>query len=168
MEKLSHSMFESCKYVLSLLRSCWRKNLSSFWLVCIAATLLATWTLLFWPTWAAAVDQTLLLDERSFDKEQSIKRLESFVNKTLKAVSYLIVRKNYPLKKSSTRGFQSCIKNRHRRFFDKKRSHQMVLVEINMLLPSSRGFCVWKFYVDGQMRRNFPMTHNCCRTPWSR
>ena len=32
--KLSHSMFESCKYVLNLSRSCWRKNLSSFWLVC--------------------------------------------------------------------------------------------------------------------------------------
>ena len=31
----------------------------------IAAMLRATWALLFWPTWTAAVDWTLLLDERS-------------------------------------------------------------------------------------------------------
>ena len=32
----------------------------------MASTLRATWALLFWPTWPAAVDRTLLLDERSF------------------------------------------------------------------------------------------------------
>ena len=31
----------------------------------MAATLRATWALLFLPTWPAAVDRTLLLDERS-------------------------------------------------------------------------------------------------------
>ena len=31
----------------------------------IAATLRATWALLFWPRWPAAVDWTLLIDERS-------------------------------------------------------------------------------------------------------
>ena len=32
----------------------------------MAAKLRATWALLFLPTWPAAVDQALLLDERSF------------------------------------------------------------------------------------------------------
>ena len=36
--------------------------------------------------------------------------------------------------------------------------------EPQLLLPLSHdGNCVWKFKVDGQMRRDFPMTH----TPWS-
>ena len=35
----------------------------------IAATLRATWTLLFWPTGPEAVDRTLLLDERSFNHD---------------------------------------------------------------------------------------------------
>ena len=33
----------------------------------IAATLQATWALLFWRMWSAAVDRALLLDERSFN-----------------------------------------------------------------------------------------------------
>ena len=51
---------------------CCSSTLHSSWLhlkgisVHIAATLRASWALLFWPTWPAAVNWTLLLDERSF------------------------------------------------------------------------------------------------------
>ena len=34
----------------------------------MAAALRATWVLLFWPTWPAAVDRALLLDERSLSQ----------------------------------------------------------------------------------------------------
>ena len=38
----------------------------------MAAKLRATWALRFWPTWPAAVEQALLLDERSVSNEKNL------------------------------------------------------------------------------------------------
>ena len=35
----------------------------------MAAKLRATWAMLFWPTWPAAVDRVLLLDERNLGSQ---------------------------------------------------------------------------------------------------
>ena len=70
---------------------CWG-NLSSFYLSClhlklisvhIAARLRTTWALLFWCTWPAAADWTLLIDERSSLNRKGIDYIAEIQNEVL-------------------------------------------------------------------------------------
>ena len=67
----------------------------------IAATLRATWALLYPPMWPAAVDRTLLLDERSFSAchyctQAPGKKLEANKNKNNCLVSHFYNKLKFP------------------------------------------------------------------------
>ena len=61
----------------------------------MAAKLRATWELLFWPTWPAAVNRALLLDEKSLSWLH-LKRSSSHIAARLQAMWALLFWSNWP------------------------------------------------------------------------